>query len=176
MRSVEPRTPADSHSTLVRWMGLVDANSAGFIHGGTVLRYIDEAAGLAATRHSQARVVTAAMDRMTFLEPIHVGEVLTFSASVNAAWRTSMEVGVRVEAEDPISGEVRHTNSAYITMVAVDEDGHPVPAVPKLRCEQPDELRREREAQVRRRNRLDEREQLLELEHRQQEGERAQPA
>jgi acyl-CoA hydrolase len=84
-----------------------------------------------------------------------------------------MEVGVRVEAENPISGEIRHTNSAYITMVAVDEDGHPVAAVPNLRCESPDELRRERDAQVRRANRLAEREQLLEHEV---EGKGAQPA
>ena len=155
-------------------MGPTDANSAGFIHGGTVMRFCDEAAGLAGVRHSGRRVVTAGMDRMMFLGPVAPGEVVTFTASVNAAWRTSMEVGVRVEAENPISGEIRHTNSVYITMVAVDEQGHPVPAVPKLRCERPEELRREREAQVRRRNRLAEREQILE--HREAEGEPAQPA
>ena len=76
-------------------------------------------------RHSGCRVVTAAMDRMTFNEPVHVGEVVTFQATVNAAWRTSMEVGVRVEAEDPRTGEVRHTNTAYVTMVALDDDGRP---------------------------------------------------
>ena len=145
---------------LVRWMGVTDANSAGYVHGGAVMRYCDEAAGLAATRHSGHRVVTAAMDRMTFLEPVHVGEVLTFRATVNAAWRSSMEVGVRVEAEDPRSGRVRHTNSAYLTMVALDEDGSPSP-VPELGCESPTEIRREREAQVRRANRLAEREQIL---------------
>jgi acyl-CoA hydrolase len=171
---MEPRTVSESRSVLVQWMGPADANAFGFVHGGTVMKLCDEAAAAAAIRHSTMRVVTAAVDRMTFLAPVHVGELLTLRASVNAAWRTSMEVGVRVEAEDPISGEVRHTNSAYITMVAVDEDGHPVPAVPKLRCEHADELRREREAQVRRRNRLDERDQLLE--HREQEGESAQPA
>jgi acyl-CoA hydrolase len=171
---MEPRTVSESRSVLVQWMGPADANAFGFVHGGTVMKLCDEAAAAAAIRHSTMRVVTAAVDRMTFLAPVHVGELLTLRASVNAAWRTSMEVGVRVEAEDPISGEVRHTNSAYITMVAVDEDGHPVPAVPKLRCEHADELRREREAQVRRRNRLDEREQLLE--HREHEGESAQPA
>jgi acyl-CoA hydrolase len=100
------------------------------------------------------------MDRMTFLEPIHVGEVLTFKATVNAAWRSSMEVGVRVEAEDPRSGRVRHTNSAYLTMVALDDDGSPS-AVPSLSCETPTQIRREREAQVRRANRLAEREQIL---------------
>ena len=160
MRHVDPRTPTESQSTLVRWMGVMDANSAGYVHGGTVMRYADEAAGLAATRHAQARVVTAAMDRMTFLEPVHVGEVLTFKARVNAAWRTSMEVGVRVEAEDPRTGTVRHTNTAYLTMVALDEDNAPS-AVPAIECTSDDERRREREAQLRRANRLAEREQIL---------------
>ena len=154
------RSPSESQSSLVRWMGLMDANSAGYVHGGTVMRYCDEAAGLAATRHSRSRVVTAAMDRMTFLEPVHVGEVLTFRASVNAAWRTSLEVGVRVEAEDPRTGEVRHTNTAYLTMVALDDDGTPAP-VPALECTSETEVRREREAQLRRANRLAEREQIL---------------
>src|SRR5687767_798051 len=140
------RTPADSRSLLVRWMGVMDANSAGYVHGGAVMRYIDEAAGLAATRHSGARVVTAAMDRMTFNEPVHVGEVVTFKATVNAAWRTSMEVGVRVEAENPRTGTVRHTNTAYVTMVALDDDGRPA-EVPGLECTDEVEQRREREAQ-----------------------------
>jgi acyl-CoA hydrolase len=171
---MEPRTVSESGSVLVQWMGPADANAFGFVHGGTVMKLCDEAAAAAAIRHSSLRVVTAAVDRMTFLAPVHVGELLTLRSSFNTAWRTSMEVGVRVEAENPISGEIRHTNSAYITMVAVDEQGHPVPAVPELRCERPEELRREREAQVRRRNRLAEREQLLE--HREHEGEPAQPA
>src|SRR3712207_47094 len=122
---MDARTPADSQSVLVRWMGPVDANSAGFVHGGTVLRYCDEAAGLAAVRHSRRRCVTAGMDRMTFLEPVQIGELLTFKATVNAAWRTSLEVGVRVEAEDPRTGELRHTSTAYLTMVALDDDGRP---------------------------------------------------
>ncbi|HEX8087137.1 MAG TPA: acyl-CoA thioesterase [Solirubrobacteraceae bacterium] len=145
---------------LVRWMGVMDANSAGYVHGGVVLRYCDEVAGLAATRHSGCRVVTAAMDRMTFNEPVHVGEVVTFKATVNAAWRTSMEVGVRVEAEDPRSGAIRHTNTAYVTMVALDDDGRPAP-VPAIECTDDTEARREREAQLRRANRLAEREEIL---------------
>jgi acyl-CoA hydrolase len=158
---MEPRTVSESRSELVQWMGPADANPSGFVHGGTVMKLCDEAAATAAVRHSRSRVVTAAVDRMTFLQPVHVGDLLTLKSSVNAVWRTSMEVGVRVDAENPVSGEVRHTNSAYITMVAVDEDGHPVTAVPKLRCETPEELRRERDAQVRRANRLAEREHLL---------------
>ena len=140
-------------------MGLVDANSAGYVHGGTVMKLCDEVAGLAAVRHSRCRVVTAGMDRMTFLEPIHVAELVTFTASVNAAWRTSMEVGVRVSAEQPREGIVRHTNTAYLTMVALDDDGRPT-NVPPLLAESEHELRREREAQTRRRNRLAERDEL----------------
>jgi acyl-CoA hydrolase len=125
------------------------------------MKLIDEVAGVAAVRHSRSRVVTAGADRLTFLQPIHVGELVTLRASVNAAWRTSMEVGVRVETENPRTGEAHHTNSAYLTMVAVAEDGSPT-EVPALRAESPDELRREAEAQLRRSNRLAEREQILE--------------
>ncbi len=140
-------------------MGLVDANSAGYVHGGTVMKLCDEVAGLAAIKHSRCRVVTAGMDRMTFLEPIHVAELVTFTASVNAAWRTSMEVGVRVEAEVPRDGTVRHTNTAYLTMVALDDDGRPT-EVPPLEAVSDGELLREREAQTRRRNRLAERDEI----------------
>jgi acyl-CoA hydrolase len=157
---MEPRTVSESRSVLVQWMGPSDANAAGFVHGGTVMKLCDEAAATAAIRHARSRVVTAAVDRMTFLQPVHVGDLLTLRASVNAVWRTSMEVGVRVVAERPSSGEVRHTNSAYITMVAVDEHGRPVGEVPPLRTGTADEQRREREAQVRRANRLAERDQL----------------
>jgi acyl-CoA hydrolase len=157
---MEPRTVDESRSVLVQWMGPSDANAAGFVHGGTVMKLCDEAAATAAIRHARLRVVTAAVDRMTFLSPVHVGELLTLRSSVNAVWRTSMEVGVRVEAENPLTGERRHTNSAFITMVAVDEHGHPTGIVP-LRCESVEELRRERAAQVRRTNRLAEREELM---------------
>jgi acyl-CoA hydrolase len=156
---MDPRPASQSHVALVRWMSLLDANSAGFVHGGTVMKLCDEAAGLAALRHSRCRVVTAGMDRMTFLVPIHVGELVTFQASVNAVWRSSMEVGVRVDAENPRIGETRHTNSAYLTMVAVDDEGRPL-TVPPLAPGTPEEERRAREAQLRRSNRLREREQI----------------
>ncbi len=155
-----PRTVAGSESELIRWMSVQDANSAGFIHGGVVMRMCDEVAGIAAIRHSGCRVVTAGMDRMTFAMPLYVGELLRCIASVNAAWRTSMEVGVRVEAENPATREVRHTSTAYLTMVAVDEHGKPVP-VPPLAVKGATEERRQREAETRRRNRLTEREEIL---------------
>jgi acyl-CoA hydrolase len=160
MEDREPRPVSRSRSELIRWMSIQDANSAGMVHGGVVMRMCDEAAGIAAIRHSGSRVVTAGMDRMTFTEPVYVGELLRCVASVNAVWRTSMEVGVRVEAENAVTSEVRSTSTAYLTMVAVDENGKPV-EVPPLIPETPDEERRQREAETRRRNRLKEREEIL---------------
>jgi acyl-CoA hydrolase len=137
-------------------MSVADANMAGNVHGGLILHLCDEVAGIAAVRHSGARVVTAAMDRMNFLHPVYVGNLVTVKATVNAAWRTSMEVGVRVEAENVRTGDVTHTSTAYLTMVALDEDGRPS-AVPRVEPETADEQRRAREAQLRRDNRLEER-------------------
>jgi acyl-CoA hydrolase len=137
-------------------MGVADANVAGNVHGGLILRLCDEVAGIAAVRHSGARVVTAALDRMTFLHPVYVGNLVTVKATVNAAWHTSMEVGVRVEAENVRTGDVTHTSTAYVTMVALDEDGRPS-GVPPVEPETAHEQRRAREAQLRRDNRLEER-------------------
>jgi acyl-CoA hydrolase len=141
-------------------MGVQDANTAGYVHGGVIMRLCDEVAGIAAIRHCGQRVVTAGMDRMTFLDPVHVGQLVTLLATVNAAWRTSMEVGVRVQSEHVATREVTHTSTAYLTMVALDRDGHPT-SVPPLAPETPEERRREHEAQVRRDNRLAEREAIL---------------
>jgi acyl-CoA hydrolase len=157
---MEAKPASASRSAIVRWMGIGDANLAGLVHGGVVMRLCDEAAGVAAVRHCGGRVVTAAMDRMTFVEPVMIGELLTCSASVNAVWHTSMEVGVRVEAENPRTGEKRHTSTAYLTMVALDDEGRPTP-VPSLVVDGEVEGRRQREAELRRRNRLAERDQIL---------------
>jgi acyl-CoA hydrolase len=160
---MEGKQAHKSAAVLTRWMGIGDANSAGNVHGGTVMRLADEAAGLAAIRHARRRVVTAGMDRMDFLHPVRVGEVVTFAATVNAAWHTSMEVGVRIEAENPFTGESRHTATAYLTMVALDESGRPTP-VPAVIAATPAEQRRMREAELRRANRLAERAEILSLE------------
>ncbi len=141
-------------------MGVVDANTAGNVHGGAIMRMCDEVAGITAIRHSGSRVVTAGMDRMTFLHPVLVGMLLTVKATVNAAWTTSMEVGVRVEAENVQTGEVTHTSTAYLTMVALDDDGRPAP-VPPVDAQSEDERRREREAQLRRTTRLRERQEIV---------------
>ena len=158
--TMHPRPPSESSSVLTRWMGIEDANTAGYVHGGVIMRLCDEVAGIAAIRHCGMRVVTAGMDRMTFLDPVYVGQLVTFLATVNAAWHTSMEVGVRVESEDVRTRQVTHTSTAYLTMVALDEGGRPAP-VPPLAPTTPEERRREQEAQLRRDNRLAEREAIL---------------
>jgi acyl-CoA hydrolase len=140
-------------------MRISDANNGGNVHGGVIMYLCDEVAGIAAVRHSGCRIVTVAVDRMTFLHPVYVGHLLTLKATVNAAWNTSMEVGVRVEAENIRSGEVTATSTAYLTMVALDDDGRPAPVAP-IAPETPDEERRAREAQLRRDNRLSERERM----------------
>jgi acyl-CoA hydrolase len=154
---VEAKAPSESTSVLAHWMGIADANSNGDIHGGTIMKLVDEAAGIASVRHSRRRTVTASIDRMSFLVPIKIGTLVTFTATVNAAWRTSMEVGVRVAAEDPRSGEVLHASTAYLTFVAIDEHGRPT-AVPPIEPRTADEQRRQREAELRRTHRLAERE------------------
>jgi acyl-CoA hydrolase len=120
----------------------------------------DEVAAIAAIRHCGKRIVTAGVDRMTFVEPVNVGELLSCAATVNAAWRTSMEVGVRVEAENPRTGDRRHTSTAYLTMVALGDDAKPTP-IPGLITETEVEARRQREAELRRSNRLAERDQIV---------------
>ena len=155
----DPRPASTSSVVLARQMEIPDANIAGNVHGGTIMKLCDEVAGIAAIRHSGHRVVTAAMDRMTFRHPVFVGELVTVSATVNAAWKTSMEVGVRVEAENVRTGVVTHTSTAYLTMVALDDDDRPT-SVPPIAPESADERRRAREAQLRRDNRLLERSQI----------------
>ncbi len=140
-------------------MGIQDANAAGNVHGGTIMKMVDEVAGVAAVRHCGTRVVTAALDRMTFTQPVYVGQLVTVKATVNAAWRTSMEVGVRVESENVRTGEVTHTSTAYLTMVALSDEGEPQ-AVAGISPETEHERRRQREAQLRRDNRLRERDEI----------------
>jgi acyl-CoA hydrolase len=132
------------------------SNILGHVFGGVILSIMDKCAAIAAFRHSRATVVTASIDRVDFREPIRLGDLVVMKASVNFAGRTSMEVGVRVEAEDLLSGRRRHTNSCYLTFVAVDRNGRPI-EVPELIPETEDELRRNAAAKARRRRRLEER-------------------
>jgi acyl-CoA hydrolase len=125
--------PRGSETSLVltHLMQPADANFMGNIHGGTIMKLIDDAAGACAYRFSRTRVVTAAIDRIDFHYPVQIGNLVRFMANVNYAGRTSVEVGVRVEAEDLASGSVTHTNSAYLVFVALNDGGRPI-SVPKL--------------------------------------------
>ena len=133
-----------------------DANILGHVFGGVILSMMDKTAAIAAFRHARTNCVTASIDRVDFREPVHVGDLVVMKASVNYVGRSSMEVGVRVEAEDILSGTRRHTNSCYLTFVAIDRNGRPV-EVPELRAETAEEKRRYAAAQERRRRRLEER-------------------
>ncbi len=153
---MEGKRVKDSSVITAQMMIPQDANPAGNVHGGVVVKIIDEAAGVVAARHSRTNVVTASIDRMDFHQPIFVGDLLFFKASLNFVGRTSMEIGVRVEAENLMTGEVKHAASAYLTYVAIDRKGHPT-EVPPLVVESDDERRRFREAKSRREMRLAER-------------------
>lgn len=145
--------PSETQAVLTARMGVSEANAAGDIHGGWIMKLCDDVAVIASTRHAQSRVVTLAVDGMLFRDPVKVAEVLTLKATVNASWGSSMEVGVRVEADD-LKGEApRHTLTAYFTMVALNGRSEPR-AVPQLMAESEQERRRMREANVRRQIRL----------------------
>ena len=131
------------------------ANNLGHVFGGVVLSMMDKTAAIAAFRHSRANVVTASIDRVDFRESIRPGDLVVMKASVNLVGRSSMEIGVRVEAEELMTGRRRHTNSCYLTFVAVDLNGRPI-EVPELVPETVDELRRHAAAKERRRRRLEE--------------------
>jgi acyl-CoA hydrolase len=149
----EPLHPSDTTSVLMYRMGVQDANIAGNVHGGWIMKLCDDVAAIAATRLAGGRVVTAAVDEMRFRSPVHVGDVVTLRGKVNATWRTSMEIGVRVEAENVRTGKVSHTCTAYLTMVALGEDEKPLP-LPPLVPHTPEDERRHREANLRREVRL----------------------
>lgn len=152
------RTVKESQHETSEVMMPGDANNLGHVFGGVVLAMMDKSAAVAAIRHARASCVTASIDRVDFREPIHLGDLVVMKASVNYVGRTSMEIGVRVEAEDLQTGVRRHTNSCYLTFVAVDRNGRPI-EVPDLAPESPDEIRRYQAAAERRRRRLEEREQ-----------------
>jgi acyl-CoA hydrolase len=146
----------DSRITLNQLMLPEDANYMGNVHGGVIMKLVDNTAGLCAMRHAQHQVVTVVIDSMTFHSPVHVGDVLTLNASLNWTGRSSMEVGVRVVAENPLTGEHTHTNSAFLVFVALDNNGQPV-EVPPLLLETEEERRRWTEAEIRQQRRLERR-------------------
>jgi uncharacterized protein (TIGR00369 family) len=144
----------DSQITLNQLMLPQHANPMGNVHGGVITKLADEAGGLCATRHAQRPAVTIAIDSMTFHSPVHVGELVSLYASLNWVGRTAMEVGVRVVAENPLTGERTHTNTAFIVYVALGADGRPT-EVPRLLLETDEERRRWAEAEARQQRRLE---------------------
>ena len=142
--------PVSASSVILsRVMHPNDASYMGTVHGGVILRMLDEAGGMAAFRHARRPVVTAAIDSMSFLAPVYVGNLVTAKASVNSVGTTSMEVGVRIEAEDLSTGKLTHTASAYLVYVAVGRRGEPL-RVPPLVASTVEERRRLAAAEVRR--------------------------
>jgi len=154
---MEGKAVRESQITMAIQMNPEDANPAGNVHGGVIMKLIDTAAGAVAIRHSRKICVTASIDRLDFHNPVYIGDLLILKASITMVGRTSMEVGVRVEAENLLTGKVRHTASAYLTFVAF-ENGVPT-EVPPLILETDDENRRNCEAQIRRQARLAQKEQ-----------------
>jgi uncharacterized protein (TIGR00369 family) len=155
---VEGKTVKYSSVTMAQVMEPQDVNPAGNVHGGVIMKLIDDTAGVVASRHARTNAVTASIDRLDFHNPVFVGDLLFLKGSLNMVGRTSMEIGVRVEAENLMTGNIRHTASAYLTFVALDKDGKPT-SVPPLILETEEETRRNREAKMRREQRLKEKQQ-----------------
>ena len=153
---MEGKRISESRVTLTQVMNVTDANILGNVHGGLLMKLSDEAGGIAAARHACRPAVTVTVDSMTFHSPVHIGNLVTFSAEVSWVGRTSIETRVVVTAENVLTGEVTHTNSAYFVYVALGEDGFPTP-VPPLICETDEERARYARGEARRERRLSER-------------------
>jgi uncharacterized protein (TIGR00369 family) len=152
--SMKDKMVAETSVTMAQVMLPQDTNPAGNVHGGVIVKLIDSAAAVVASRHARCNTVTASIDRLEFHNPVFVGDVVFLKASINMVGRSSMEIGVRVEAENYLTGEVRHTSSAYLTFVAVDDLGKPK-EVPGLILQTEAEKRRNREALMRKKARLE---------------------
>lgn len=148
------KTVRESHVEMIEIVFPNDANPLGNIFGGRVMQLIDVIGSVSAMRHARKPVVTVSMDQVEFKNPIKVGEIVILNASVNYVGTTSMEVGVKVTAENPMTGERRHTSSAYLTYVAIDMSGKPTNIIPIV-PETEEEKRRYAEAQLRRKHRLE---------------------
>lgn len=122
----------DSQATISQVMLPTDANTHGNVHGGVIMKLVDDAGAIVATRHSRSIVVTVAVDSMTFLSPVYVGNLVTLTAALSYVGRSSMEVEVLVEAEDPLTGDKTHTNTAYLVYVALDDSGQPRKVLPLI--------------------------------------------
>ena len=156
------RPVSESTTTSVRIMMPADANIRGNVFGGAIMKYMDEIAAVTAFRHAKKPVVTASIDRMNFIAPVYLGDLLVMKASINYVGRTSMEVGVRMEAENLLSGKTTHVGSCFLTYVALDDKGKPTPVEPVIPVTA-DEKRRYREAVTRRKLREVERAEIRKL-------------
>jgi uncharacterized protein (TIGR00369 family) len=150
---MEGKTVSQTCVIVTHPMTPLDVNNAGNVHGGVIMKLIDEAAAIVAIRHARSNVVTASVDRLDFVNPVYAADVVTFKASLNLVGRSSMEIGVRVESENPMTGERKHTATAYLTYVALDRGGKPT-SVPPLILETEEDKRRNRDAQARRAARM----------------------
>ncbi len=157
---METRTPSETAVTLTQMMNPEHANPLGNIHGGWVLKLIDEAGGIVASRHARSPAVTAEIDSVSFRAPVQVGNLVHVHAKITRAWRTSMEIMAVVEAEDPLTGERRTTSVAYLVYVALDTMGRPTP-VPQVVPETDAERLQWEQAELRRAERLARREREL---------------
>jgi len=154
----KPKTVRASHISIAQLMQPEHANNLGNVHGGWIMKLVDEAGALACMRHAQHRVVTVAIDSMIFRQPIRIGDLVILNAEVTYTGSTSMEAEVQVTAENPITGERTHTNTAYVVYVALDDDGNPV-QVPPLKAETDEQKRRMQSAKERQKYRLTQRKQ-----------------
>ncbi len=153
MEPLAGKPPSASRISLAQLMQPEHANVNGNVHGGWIMKLVDEAGALACMRHAQHRVVTVAVDQMVFRSPIQIGHLVTLTAEVSYTGNTSLEAEVHVTAENPITGVCTHTNTAYLVYVALDEAGKPV-KVPPLIAENPEQERRIEEAKQRQAYRL----------------------
>ncbi len=153
MENLTPKPMKNSLIQLTQLMQFEHANSQGNVHGGWIMKLVDECGALACMRHAQKRVVTVAVDRMTFRQPIKIGDLVILTAEVTYTGHTSMEAEVRVEAENPMTGKKIHTNNAYVVYVALDDQGKPV-AVPPIYGETEEEKTRLEQANLRQKLRL----------------------
>jgi acyl-CoA hydrolase len=153
--SLTPRTVANSQSEMTEIILPNDTNTLGNLLGGRLMHFIDLTGAMAAYRHSRTHVVTAAMDHIDFIRPVHLGDLLNLKSSVNRVFSTSMEVGVKVWAENTLTSTVCHVASAYLVFVAIDKEGHRL-KIPELIPETPDQFRRYEGALRRREHRASE--------------------
>jgi len=150
---MEGKRVRDSRLVITHVMQPTDANLRGIAHGGVIMKFVDEVGGITAARHARRPVVTVTIDSITFLSPVYIGNLVTFEGALTYVGRTSMEVEIKVTAENVLTGETTHTNSAYAVYVALDEQGRPC-EVPPLIAETEEEKRKMEEARLRREERL----------------------